>query len=182
MSEKAVLTNKEIGALESAIANEKGDKAQVLRFQGMTNCSWRNECSPLNEMSFEKVARALFIGYEVEKPKFKVGDKITWDGLGEVLEISNIFDVSGTPFCNFENMAGSCSLARVRHATPEEIYWLHELGRDKVLDIEIGDYILFDSGDTLYIHDENTMSAAINLYSEEIKGIYPAESFKPFPK
>lgn len=192
MSEKVVLTQKEIEAIEEAVAIEKGDKGQVLRFQAMTNCSWRNACSPLNDMSFEKVARALFLGYEAEKPKFQAGDKIIHcNEIFTLEEKHNLMD--SKIYWSFKEAAGTIDENYLKKATAEEIFWLHYLGRDKVNDFQLGDLCVFEGGTLYTIVDQYTgmiknddwctADQAIEWSGNgNFKGIYPAEAFKPFRK
>lgn len=184
MSEKVILTQEQADFIEQAI-KLVGKKSIIVDEFARSPHSFGTGRNPVREFSVGKLADVLFNGYEVEKPKFQVGDKV-------VNVYSNKFN-TGERILSVVSMNGeeySVELSNglyyvenaLLHATPEEIYWLYELGRDKVLDIKIGDYVVFGDGETLYIHDKSTMSAAVNLYSEEIKGIYPAESFKPLPK
>ena len=189
MSEKVVLTQEQAEAIERLVSIHESDteKAEIHRILigEKLSCGWRADhlraANTIDDLVF---IDALRIGYEVEKPKFQVGDKVTWDGLEEVLVIGKIYSVDRKLSCSFEESAGCCLLDGLRHATPEEIYWLHELGRDKVGDFREGDVIITQEVSYRYSMDgevDTIGPETTKLWMDQgiIKGIYPVESFKP---
>lgn len=183
MGEKVVLTKEQAEAIESALKFEKGDKDRVLRLTSRTNVTWQNGASRLNEIDLALLAKALYIGYKVEET-FKPGDKVV--------------RVDGSCFTGFKDIEtverakfGSVTLSNhlqysydfIRHATPEEIYWLETLGREKVGDFRNWDVLIDKAGVPHIIFAEEGVEYALEQYQENsLAGIYPAESFKPFPK
>lgn len=191
MSEKVILTKEQDTIIKKALKNRNGDRAQLLEDHAKMRGCWIADYRVLDELTVSDMARVIYDGdYEIEQHKFQVGDMVTWDGLGEVLQISNIYSVGGKLSCNFESAAGCCLLDGLRHATEEEIYWLHELGRDDMGEFHAGDIII--SSDFAYPYKVDALTNVGHTLSNKdafdawcrgnIKGIYPAESFKPLKK
>ncbi|MFP3322089.1 hypothetical protein R0K05_03240 [Planococcus sp. SIMBA_160] len=198
MSEKVVLTQEQINAIELWLKNYQ-DKDQLLMIQffvkvkeaDASNEGWIGDYKPMKELSIAQLARAIHVGYEVEKLKFQVGDKVV---LADRLIGDSIFTIKNlmpTKILAYEFTNGGWDYAhQLRHATDEEIFWLHELGRDKVPDFREGDVLLHENGVSspiygnpgIYLHRTTIESAEIAYQNCDVKGIYPAESFKPFRK
>lgn len=176
--EKVVLTKEQAEAIEN-----RSNIESALHYHATSR--WtdkRNEC--LNRLSLEKFARALLVGYEIEKPKFKPGDKV--------------IRLDGLCFAGFKNIEivervkeNSITLSNdlqyshdfMRHATPEEIYWLEELGRKEIGDFQEGDKYVDRAGLTMTATCRNDIADFKKYYEKgDFKGIYPVESFKSFNK
>lgn len=186
MSEKVVLTQ------------EQAKELKGFKKLGRTLDDWiSNKNNPLepnselHQLKLDEMAKVLYAGdYEVEQPKFKEGDKVFWvsqDGsIKEFCEIDRERIGEGEPCWWFTDGDWSTE-KQLRHATPEEIYWLHELGRDKIGDFHEGDVIITQEVSYRYSTDGEVDTIGphtTQLWLDEgiIKGIYPAESFKPFKK
>lgn len=185
MSEKLIITKEQHDAVIKALGNRKGDRAQLIGDHSVVRgCE---EHGVLNELTVSDVVRIVYDGdYEIEKPKFKPGDKVFWvsrDGsIREFCEIDRERTGEGEP-CWWFTDGDWGTEKRLHHATPEEIYWLHELGRDKVPDFHENDVVVDERGLLYTIGNEIDAEVAAEWYSNSnIQGIYPAESFKPFKK
>lgn len=178
MSEKVVLTQEQAKLIE-----ELKGVAYAVNLLDMGNKY------PLSELKVSELVRAFNGHYEVEKPKFKTGDKVV-----TVWEKDNSFYILGTPYpeiSDFEKGKGwhlvnqpyGIQEENIRHATPDEIFWLHELGRGKIFEYKEGDIFVNTNGVHIEIK-EKMRPAELNLIlsMKNCKGIYPAESFKPFKK
>lgn len=141
---------------------------------------------------FENLVRALTEDYEIEseKPKFLPGDKVVYKEGGLFINGNGFAVIRAHDRENnvvefdesFNHPMKFLDGNRIRLATPEEIYWLETLGRDKVGDFRVGDVYNVDDRN-IKIFDSNTISKAKNWYEDGLfTGIYLAESFKPFPK
>lgn len=88
----------------------------------------------LSELSLEELAKALYIGYEVE-PEFKVGDWVYNEKAGTVARVGERYDGGEWVWVDDEEFT-FYSVNDTRHATPEEIEkekerrWWAEHGRD----------------------------------------------------
>ena len=77
--------------------------------------------SPLAELQTSEIARALYIGYEVE-PEFKVGDWVYHQSDGIVSQITRVnFNKLVPDAINTDGHKGWISCEDIRHATSEEI-------------------------------------------------------------
>lgn len=189
MSEKVVLTQHQAEAIRLWLSKYK-DKAVLIETQTghlfnnneARNGCWDPEFQAIGEMSVERLARALFIGYEVEKPKFQAGDKIIHcNEIFTLEEKHNLMD--SKVYWSFKEAAGTIDEYYLTKATAEEIYWLHELGRDKAGDFREGDVVQSDGNRFIKLIDDFMIKTAISWHKDGlIEGIYPAESFKPFFK
>lgn len=116
--EKVKLTKEQANAIEWALQKENEySPDRLLRLRSSDNANFHNELYPLNDIDIAVLARALYIGYEVE-PEFKVGDWIhdnitnrvaKIDERGYDGELAWVDDEFHNFFTDF------------RHATPEEI-------------------------------------------------------------
>lgn len=148
----------------------------------------------LKSLSVDDFASALLIGYEIEQSKFQPGDKVL------VFEDNRIFilderklEHDRSEFGNAwkaEGVLGWIGEKQFRHATPEEIYWLETLGREKVGDYYYGD-ILTSSDHIPFVISNKTDTGAGFIDKRDadefrrkfnLKGLLPAESYKAFPK
>ena len=120
---KVRLTEKQVEALEQAKEGRGKDKVM----NGIGG-KWYRELEPLNDLTPSQMARALYIGYEVE-PTYTKGDWVITEG-GTVGEVYMNSDVRTTVHLDVhqERSDGMVTVARavktddiLRHATPEEI-------------------------------------------------------------
>src|SRR5690625_4019673 len=139
--EKVKLTQEQADAIERLL--EKGSRDEILDTHFNID-SWQypeNRC--LNGMEASHLARALYIGYEVE-PKFKVRDWVYNKNADVFLQIDD--KDMATRYSEFPSI--------YRHATPEEIakekqriWWAkHDRG---VWELREGDALKADDGDYL---------------------------------
>lgn len=160
---------------------------------------YRNKMNPIHpysvihDLSIDELAKVLYLpgGYEIEKSKFKAGDKVVtiWDEnksfytLEEFYpEITNTKEGKGWKLVDLHF---GIHEKHIRHATPEEIYWLETLGREKLFDFREGDAILDIHGDITPVNTEFQVNYAVSYFSNKtknLKGVYPAESFKRYPQ
>ena len=146
----------------------------------------------LYELSVDKMARLLYsdIEYEVE-PEFEVGDKVVHKDLeyGEGQAILTLLsrkmpmseEAWNHGFIEWDYSRD------IRYATEEEIYWLETLGRKKVGDFTEGDIVVTDLNVPITCGEYDVPGRLIGperlqkfYKNNSLKGIYPAESFKPF--
>jgi hypothetical protein len=146
----------------------------------------RNEA--LNDLSISQLARILYEpnSYEVEKPKFEVGDWVVFEKSNTIKRVETIIG-QGISGC----LNGGCVMAHrdnFRHATKEEIFWA-ELGREVGEFVE-GDVLLTKFDGTIEVVDDAKIVSKNTCYlndtliwSQEgsIKGFYPANAFIKFP-
>ncbi len=154
MSGKVRITQEQAEKLEEARERYKDDDIIVIR-----HAEKYYECKfdELFELTTAELARALYIGYEVE-PEFKEGDWVVVDGYskdynGKVLEITEIYKGAlGLRYCKFspsiDKSHNFClNDVDIRHATPEEIAkekerrWWAKHDRD-VCELKQGDVLI----------------------------------------
>lgn len=191
MSEKVLLTAEQAEAIEnmkndchwnddsfinSHARNENSDGGE----------SWTDEYHPLNKLSVSELAKVLYIGYEIEKPKFKAGDYVfvNWASGRDIHRVLKVND-NGDVVLD-QQYPRNCHprMELVQPTTTEEAYWLGELGRKCVGDFKDGDiYIKQDNGCYL-VGSDVFAERASDWYEDDdnFKGIYPAESFRPYPQ
>ena len=139
--EKVKLTQEQATALEKAI-NDYGIDTTM---NDHSPHNWGGFLSPLNELKTHQMARALYIGYEVEET-FEVGDWVVHIPTGIIGEISHVNGNWISFFHSDEQKAVNISVNDLRHATPEEIAeekqrrWWAKHGRD-VWELKMGDVI-----------------------------------------
>ena len=130
--EKVKLTKEQVTALEKAI-NDYGIDTTM---NDHSPHNWGGFLSPLNELKIHQMARALYIGYEVEET-FEVGDWVVYDNgveRGYGYKTNQIKDVDGQKA--YFDEGRTMYLTSLRHATPEEIAtekqrrWWAKHGRD----------------------------------------------------
>ena len=154
--------------------------------------TWTNEYKTIKELSFDDMAKALYVGYEVSKPKIKVGDWVTtinpdeWLSRSHGIRFAEVETTSRITM-NLKGLDGPYTYDFVRLATPNEVFWA-KMGR-KENEVRVGDIIVDDDG-SLYrvvasgaFIDEISIEDAVELSEAgEIYTIYPAESAVEFPK
>ena len=141
--EKVKLTQEQVTALEKAI-NDYGIDTTM---NDHSPHNWGGFLSPLNELKIHQMARALYIGYEVEE-MFEVGDWVVYDnGVRCGYKTNQIKDVDEQKA--YFDEGRTMHLTRLRHATPEEVAkekqrrWWARHGRD-VYEFKSGDLIDHD--------------------------------------
>lgn len=153
--------------------------------------------SPIIHWEPSDVAKALWIGYEVEE-KFKIGDWVTpVEGdlnLPDGMIAAQIVKIVNNQFV-YWNDTNNRNIQRFRHATPEEIKAEQErrvwagIGRE-VNEVREGDciasggkyYKVFENMGTDIYNNHISRSYAISLIKDGYYscGFYPAESFISF--
>lgn len=183
--EKIIITQEEKKALE--VYNENSfNLEQYIRDKK----SWTQEFAPLTKFSVDQMARLLYEpnSYEIEQPKVKVGEwvshkKSAFKGFRKVALIKNglvaVEGIAGVLFI----------LSNIIKTTEEEIFWA-ELGREKN-EIKAHDVVVTDLGNAYMVVENIVEVRSTTCHIEDvfswgkrniIKGFYPAESFKEFPK
>jgi len=167
---KIELSKEQADAINRYLENNNQDIADLLDTHADKSESWGTVYKSLNGLSQSDMARALFVGYEVDE-KFEIGDwVIRKDG--------------GRPFI-VTSSRGAEDLNDIRHATPEEIKAEQEsriwskFGREPG---EFRDGDGYQRGAFLFRTSAGEdFSALKELYEDgEISGFYPAESFIEF--
>lgn len=142
-----------------------------------------NEC--LKSLSFEDMARALLIGYEVEET-FKVGDWVIYTNKKEESFTGKIEGFESHGFIKTDIYADAkvkqwFRKNNIRHAAPEEIKVEKERRWWKSINREIGE---FKKGDIGLTESGSSSRSPENITAwyewGHLKGIYPAESFIEF--
>lgn len=146
--EKVKLTKEQANAIEWALQKENEySPDRLLRLRSSDNANFHNELYPLNDIDIAVLARALYIGYEVE-PEFKVGDWVVykhnntiWEIIGELYGGKVHYDIT-----RGGKYKGSVHKDHIRLATPEEIEkekerrWWAKHGRE-VWELREGDLL-----------------------------------------
>lgn len=174
MTNKVVLTKEQAEAIEKY----KLMSWDVSNFIAVKD-QWTSKYAPLKTLTVDEMAIALYVGYEIEQPKIEVGDWVvrTKYGFHGVKRVSSI----DHRYLKVEEDDVSYLLENTRHATKEEIFWA-ELGRESG-ELRIGDVYCYENGISYSIDNQDRLEMVKNRYKKgSLKGFYPAESFKPFPK
>jgi hypothetical protein len=145
--EKVKITREQAGAIEYCIEEYGKDKT----INSHANGTWAYECEPLNNLDFSELAKALYVGYEVE-PEFKIGEKI----VDESDANKTIITVKGEAYGKLygywtdhetnTHVGTTVRKVNARHANDSEIAaekerrWWSGHGKD-VWDVENGDVI-----------------------------------------
>lgn len=180
---KVVLTKEQAEAIEKWLQpNKVGYAKKDLLKQHSQICllnslSWTDTFKGLRTMSIDEMAKALYVGYEIEQPKFEVGELVVG------LKSGNMFEITGAIGENFygtrlKDGMRNLLLDRdmIRHATKEEIFWL-ELSR------EVGEFVEGDMGEDFNGHLYKSVNTINTIYRKnQLKGFYPANSYIKFPE
>jgi len=120
-----------------------GHPGRLLKLHAKNKLSKRSEC--LQSLSLDQLARAIYVGYEVEE-KFEVGGFVVNMHDGTVLKVINKITESGTYYevvrCG-SGLKESIHRDRLRHATPTEIAEEEKRRMDKKINeiwIGLSDY------------------------------------------
>lgn len=182
MSEKVILTKEQADGLE-AFKKLRSSLEEWMHDRKDPNAAR----SIIHELTFDQIARALLIGYEIEpeQPKFKAGDKVIWssrDGnITELCELDRERTGEGEK-CWWCTDGDWATEKQMRLATPEEIYWLETLGREKVGDFRENDTFVGHDRSFFILNEIDIEDAQIWYKDGALKGLYPAESFKRYPQ
>jgi hypothetical protein len=194
MTKQTILTSEEAEAIEWVKQQiQYKDHPSVFVEAHLKHGGWLGEAEVLTGMHPDTLIRALYVGYEIEQPKFEAEDWVTRtrgkDTIGHHFSEGRTFKVieaakNGVTVSDENKWYHSTS--DIRLATKKEILWA-ELGR------EIGEFV---KGDVVIENDNMThligeykeeladdLEFAKNYFTKELlKGFYPAESFIKFPK
>jgi len=129
MTEKVMITKEQDDAIEEYMNKHKCSKETILDLHAANyknnltggSMQWSDPFRSMNELSVSDMARALYIGYEVE-PKYCVGKwVVVTDGFEEIGRISKITKVSGRSVL-LEGV-NNCwwEFSQIRYATEQEI-------------------------------------------------------------
>lgn len=138
--EKQILTREQAEALNEIFEKAAFTKDELIDLYAETGL-YRS----LRELSVSELAKALYIGYEVE-PEFKVGDWVYNEKAGTVARVGERYDGGEWVWVDDEEFT-FYSVNDTRHATPEEIEkekerrWWAKHGRD-VWELRKGDLLL----------------------------------------
>lgn len=180
---KVVLTKEQVDAIEKRKLYFNDSDERLIDFQyhihsdsNTDDTKYCNDSECLNDISPIDLAKALLIGYEIEQPKFEVGDIVThvkgaFKGAKSLIFVGeDLVKIKGEEVTLF-------LLENIRHATKEEIFWA-ELGRE-VGEFREGDVRIKHNGDAIVVCNEDYANE--HYKKGNLKGFYPSNSFKPFP-
>lgn len=193
MTEKVKLTREQAEAVDnwlSAATAMDGISALLDAHADMER--WVGVFAPMNDLSQADMARALLIGYEIEK-EYKIGDWVVWETEHErrVLQIDRISKLTtGEKVFGDEGFWLECIK---RHATPEEIKAEQERRVWKKIGREVGEFqfqdiVTFLDNENYIVTDYTNTSAGVvskkrayEAYkSGSLNGFFPRESFISF--
>lgn len=200
MTKQTILTKKEAEAVEWVKQQvQYKDHPHLFIEAHIQYGVWLGEAEVLTGMHPDTLIRALYLGYEIEKPKFDMGEWVTRIE-GTTLACNNLIDSNRRNNRTFkifklhdkETVEDSDGVKHnmkfIRKSTEEEVFWA-ELGREYQA-FKLGD-VLYRSegcGDGMYPVVEwgkdglNILEVARVYKKGECQGFYPAESFIKFPK
>src|SRR5690625_4301046 len=170
---KVVLTQEQANAIEAFRILEQNNK-QILKynFHKLPEIDKDTFAEPINEMDFDTLVKALYIGYEVE-PEFKVGDWVFNNGTDRTFQLNESTVNALNEYKNMEH---------IRHATDEEIAqekerrWWKKHNRD-VWELKEGD-VLDLNGHTFHIVDQVDDDKTYWLVSKDGPGTATQEILK----
>src|SRR5690625_231371 len=181
---KVVLTQEQANAIEAFRILEQNNK-QILKynFHKLPEIDKDTFAEPINEMDFDTLVKALYIGYEVE-PEFKEKDWIAFYHEEEEKEIITTIHTIEGKFVSYIDGIYVCYVAikDIRHATQEEIAkekerrWWEKHNRD-VWELKEGD-VLDLNGHTFHIVDQVDDDKTYWLVSKDGPGTATQEILK----
>ena len=186
---------KEVKLVEKVtLTKEQAEAIEFIKTVGYSNDNMVNShvtgwsatnTAVLNVLKVSEMAKALYIGYEIEpeKPKFQPEDKVLFHA-SKKPKINTLKDKSPFDDNAWTTKEGSCiDEEDFSKATQEEVYWYETLNRETVKNFRIGDiYIDREYRAEILENDRHVQLAQIWYADGDFKGLYPAESFKTFPK
>lgn len=186
--ELVVLTKNQAKAIEIFRENNNNN-AQILGIHFSKGAVTKLH-KDLQTMYVDDLAKALYIGYEIEQPEYEVGEKVVsnFDSSYEVGSVTAVSECGKGLTVSFRTHMVSTAAIHFRYATKEEAFWA-ELGR------EVNEIIEGDVVSTKFDYSYEVVSDLVNttrktctvndvlgwIAEGSVKGIYPAESLKLFP-
>lgn len=189
MTNKIILTNEQAKDVEDYRLNY----GETLGAFIQSSYAWK---STLANMSTDDFAKALYVGYEIEKPKVKVGEWATNTVCNQTFLVYAVTDKQVIRQEDAHHWdSGLLTQIRwypqesMRQATEEEILWT-KLGRE-VKEFHEGDVLLYTSrqdacvyvknGESSVTDDWISIEEAKQWYEDgDFRGFYPAESYIKF--
>jgi hypothetical protein len=197
--EKVKITQEQADAIEKGLSNNDWSKDGMLsihaeKYEKFSSSAWGYPYESLNELHIGKLARILFIGYEVE-PKFKAGDWVTDihqrnNVTGQITKIDT--DPDGYKlawgYFSYDDRETNFSFEEIRHATLEEIAtektrrWWAKNDRD-VGELRMTDIVFYDDnhwGGIYIVYSDvfiaSDKKASVKLYNRHRREITIAVS------
>lgn len=185
---KVVLTQEQGDSIKRSLESNNEDSTKVLLLFIGGLLYGANSC--LKKLSLEQMTKALLIGYQIEQPKFEVGEWATNTDCNQTFKVYAVTDkqIVRTEDGPLWDRGNRCRVRFYSHtftrlATKEEIFWA-ELGREKNSFME-GDVIYTNNNSIFLINQaragEDDFISVEGAGQMSIKGLYPKDSFKPFP-
>lgn len=190
--EKVKLTREQVNAMKVFLEDNGNDKEHLVDWF-VANRDFRHsvdiEYRALADLKTSTLSKALYIGYEI-KNNYKKGDKVLFqvgDSVPMVVTLQEHHPNRQGEWRTYQG-CGYISEGQFRQATEQEKYWIGELGREKVGDFKEGDIVITDLNVPIKAGEYDVPGRLIGperlmkfYKNKSLKGIYPAESFKPFP-
>src|SRR5690625_2635349 len=155
--EKVKLTQEQADAIERGI--KIYGKSRIMNDHALDG--WVGNLNDLNGLTKDEIARALYVGYEVE-PEFKVGDWVyvesPKEGLPNVYKIMNAEKYS----VNLDRLYGNHKKSDIRQATPQEIATEKQRRWWEKHDREVGELRETD----VVFYDDNSWGGIYIVYSD----------------
>lgn len=150
---KVILTQRQAGAIEQLLKEHERNKDEIIDIHCNEDFEWGERYASVEELKPSQLARALYIGYEVE-PEFKVGDWVVYDDTDTTL-ITKIKDgiIHVDKPLSYGGYVNTVPMY-FRHATPSEIAgekerrWWRARNRD-VWELRARDILKQKSGNEL---------------------------------
>lgn len=197
MTNKVVLTKEQARAIEELKSKGGRDNLEYIARRKFKNDDFLYGYIPFNTMELDVIAKALLIGYEIEKPKVKIGEWATNPVCNHtflVYAVTNIRVIRKEDAEFWDS--GRISEVRwypietTKPSTKEEIFWA-ELGRE-VGELKENDLIFTTYHNAYKIINDSEDDSSKNLAclsnakrwlkEKTITGFYPAESFNFLPQ
>ena len=187
MTKQTILTQKEAEAIEWVKQQiQYKDHPSVFVEAHIQQGGWLGEAKVLTGMHPDTLIRALYVGYEIEQPKFEVGDwaiRISaFDNDMEFFDGKRPFKIVKLHSNVVEDKNGrSHGHNYIRHATKEELFWA-KLGRN-FRQFRWDDCLVLRNGETFRVLSDRCEVYAENHFEKSnVLSFYPAESRVKFPK
>lgn len=186
MSEKLQVTAEQHLALRDFFSFFKESPLKMFATHGKL---FDAEYKSLKDLSIDQMAVAQFVGYEIERPKFEVGEWATRTKTasrnpqfaeGRTFKITELYTRSAV-----DEDEGIHSIVSIRHATKEEILWA-ELGRGVGEFVE-GDVVIEKDGTSHLLGEypgelaDDLEFAKDNYVANNLKAFYPASAIIKLP-
>lgn len=186
MTEKVKLTREQAASIKLAVADYGSNTVLDMHAE---NPYWITKLSSLNTLSPNELARALYIGYEIEE-EYKVGDWVrivsdvhqTKNETRKVTEIKKSHAAREDVHYKLDGR-GVYFKSYIRHATPEEIKAEQERRQWAKISREVGEFRDGDVGvmNNIMVTRITDIEMIKECYEQKcLLGIYPVESFIEF--